>query len=297
MGAVVVAFAALSLGSTVAKGSGSPGPVVASWRFLVAAVVWHAIVAVGARRSGGPRAVGRLAWRVGTVPGIALGLNLACFFAAATRTPIAHAELLAALAPLLVVPLGARLHRERVERSVVVAGVVAIVGVGVVLGAAATGAAARTSLGGDLLVGVSVVMWAVYLVRSRRARSLVPTVQLMAVVSTVAWLTTIPVAIAGSGARSLVGLTGRGWFLVVLLGLGAGVLAHGTITWANGRVPLGAISLLQLAQPALGVTWAALFLGQRVTGVQVLGIALVLGAVGTIARRTARTTPTGRGAR
>jgi drug/metabolite transporter (DMT)-like permease len=46
--------------------------------------------------------------------------------------------------------------------------------------------------------------------------------------------------------------------------------------------------MLQLAQPALGVLWAATFLHEAVDGVQVAGMAIVLAAVGTIAARSTR---------
>src|SRR5690606_31044738 len=90
--AILVAFVGLSLGSTLAKSSGSPGPVVAFWRFAIGAALWHAIVAIRGARNSSSRTVDRWAWRAATVPGIAFGINLSCFFSGVTRTPIAHAE-------------------------------------------------------------------------------------------------------------------------------------------------------------------------------------------------------------
>ena len=66
--AVLVAFGGLSLGSTMAKSSGSPGPVVAFWRFLIAAVLWHAFIAIRGARTGtvGMRVRGRSQYQ--TIP-------------------------------------------------------------------------------------------------------------------------------------------------------------------------------------------------------------------------------------
>jgi len=64
------------------------------------------------------------------------------------------------------------------------------------------------------------------------------------------------------------------------------VASHGLITWAQRRVAVGTTSMLQLAQPALGVLWAATFLAEPVQPLQLIGMAIVLGAVGTIAWRT-----------
>src|SRR5215216_6530617 len=87
--AVVLAFAGLSLGSTIAKSSGSPGVVVAFWRFLIGAVVWNAWVGIRGVRTGTRRSVEARAWRAAALPGVVFGVNLACFFSGATRTPIA----------------------------------------------------------------------------------------------------------------------------------------------------------------------------------------------------------------
>jgi drug/metabolite transporter (DMT)-like permease len=63
------------------------------------------------------------------------------------------------------------------------------------------------------------------------------------------------------------------------------------LAWAQSRVAVGTISMLQLAQPGLGVLWAATLLGEAVTPVQVLGMVIVLGAVGAVAWQTTRAAP------
>ncbi|MGD9703182.1 MAG: DMT family transporter [Acidimicrobiia bacterium] len=283
--AIVVAFVGLSLGSTITKSTGSPGPVVAFWRFLIAAVLWHvAIAARGARRGGSPT-VDATAWRVATLPGIAFGVNLSCFFSGVTRTPIAHAEFISALTPLILVPLAAHVLRERVQRYVVVCGAIALAGIVLILSQAPdTG----TSYFGDALVGLSMVAWIAYLMTGTAARARLSTPDFMAVMSTAACITTLPIALlTAGGPAGLVAVSAKGWLLVALLAISAGVAAHGLIAWAQRRVPVGTISVLQLGQPGLGVLWAATFLGESVERVQLLGMAVVLAAVGTIARRSA----------
>jgi len=287
--AVLVAFAALSLGSTLAKSSGSPGAVVAFWRLLIGTVVWHALVAVLGGRGGARRTVTPAAWRAATLPGIAFGVNLACFFSGATRTPIAHAEFISALTPVVMVPLAARRLRERVDPLTAGCGFAAICGVALILGRSGT---SGTSLAGDALVVAAVAAWIAYLLVSRQARDRIGTVPFMAVMSTAACATTLPIALAtGGGASGIVGLSTRGWVVVVALALSAGVVAHGLIAWSQQRVGLGVISMLQLGQPGLGVGWAAVLLGESVAGVQLVGMAVVLVSVGTLARRAARPTP------
>lgn len=279
--AVVAAFVGLSLGSTIAKSVGAPGAVVAFWRFGVAAAVWHAVVAVRARRSGTPR-VSADAWRVAALPGLAMGINMACFFTGVARTPVARAELVLALAPAVMVPLAALATGDRVPRPVVARGSVALVGVVLVLGApSATGG----SPAGDALVVGALAAWIGYLFAARAGRACLDTPVFMAVMSTTAFATTLPLAVvAADGPGGVVALTSRGWLLVVLLALVAGVIAHGLIAWAQHRVPVATITLVQPAQPALGTAWAALFLGEVVTPLQLVGIAVVVASIVALVR-------------
>ena len=285
--AVVTAFVGLSLGSTLAKSSGSPGAVVAFWRFLIAAALWHAWIAIRGMRTRSARAVDAGAWRAATLPGIVLGVNLACFFSGATRTPIAHAEFISALTPVVLIPVAAVVFKERVQRIAVAGGAVALAGVILILGQTPS---EGTALDGDLLVVGAVAAWVVYLMTAKSARGRLDTAAFMAVMTTAAGVTALAVAlVADPGA--LVGLTATGWAIVAVLAVTAGTISHGLLTWAQARVAVGTISMLQLAQPGLGVLWAAAFLGEAVTPVQVLGMAIVLGAVGTIAWQTTRPAP------
>ncbi|WP_116998904.1 DMT family transporter [Desertimonas flava] len=284
--AVVVAFAGLSIGSTIAKSTGEPGPVVAFWRFCLCAVIWHAVVAVRGRRNGSQRTVGATAWRAATIPGLAFGVNLSLFFSGATRTPIAHAEFISALTPVVMVPLAARLARQRVERAVVLLGAVALSGIALILSAAPAGG---TSLTGDALVIGAVATWILYLMIAKSARARVDTPRFMAVMSTAAAAVTLPIAlVTADSPGAATSLAPRTWVLVTTMAVVSGVVAHGLIAWAQQRVAVGTISLLQLTQPALGVLWAAIFLGEPARPVQLIGMLLVLVAVGVIARRSSR---------
>lgn len=285
--AILVAFVGLSLGSTIAKSSGSPGPVVAFWRLLIGAVLWHTWIWVRGALNGSPRAVDASAWRVATLPGIAFGVNLSCFFSGVTRTPIAHAEFVSALTPLVLLPLAALTLNERVQRHVVIGGVVAVSGVALILSQAPSGG---TSYFGDFLVACSMLAWVVYLITAKAARSHISTHDFMAAMSTVACVTTLPISlITAGGPGELFDLSAKGWLLVALLAITAGMISHGLIAWAQPRLPVGTVSMLQLGQPGLGVLWAATLLDESVKPIQLVGMAIVLGAVASIARRSAAT--------
>src|SRR5689334_16066677 len=147
--AVLLAFAGLSLGSTLAKSSDAPGTVVGFWRLGIGACLWHVLIGLRGARGRAPRRVDPRAWRLALLPGVAFGVNISLFFSGVERTPIAHAEFITALSPVLLLPLAAITLHEPIQRHAVLAGLAALAGVAAILSQAPAG---RTSYAGDLLV-------------------------------------------------------------------------------------------------------------------------------------------------
>jgi drug/metabolite transporter (DMT)-like permease len=283
---VLLGFVGLSLGSTMAKATHAPGSVVAFWRLLIGAVLWQVVVALRRRGTGEPLLVGPEAWRLCALPGFVFGLNIALFFSGVDRTPIAHAEFISAMAPLVMVPLTAILLKERVPRPAIVAGVFALAGVSLILSRAPSG---HTGYVGDLMILGAMFTWIGYLFWSKSVRARLSASEFMAAMSAVACITALPVALITSGGPSgLVDLTPQGWILSAALAISTGMVAHGLIAWSQGKVELGTISLIQLVQPGLGALWGAVFLSETVVAIQLLGIAIVLVSVGVIVRSSAR---------
>lgn len=99
--AVVGLVVAFSLSSTLVKRAHTPGVLVAFWRLATVSVVWNLYLRVTGRR------VTFADVRQAFIPGIFFGLNLAIFFAGATKNSVANAALIGSLSPFLIVPLGA----------------------------------------------------------------------------------------------------------------------------------------------------------------------------------------------
>src|SRR6188508_1591508 len=121
---LVVAF---SLSSTLVKRAETPGVLVAFWRLAVVSLAWNVVLWSTGRRVA-LRDV-RAVW----IPGVFFGLNLAVFFAGATHNSVANAALIGSCAPFLIVPVGAWLFREYIDRRALVFAVLAFVGVALVL--------------------------------------------------------------------------------------------------------------------------------------------------------------------
>ena len=125
MVAVVVTFSA---SSTIVRKAGAPGPTIAFWRMLGSSVIWTALLRV---KEG--RFVTRQEWRRAIVTGVVVGANILLFYTAATRTSVANLEFITALAPLMLMPAGAMLFHEKVDRRAALFGIISIVGLALVL--------------------------------------------------------------------------------------------------------------------------------------------------------------------
>jgi drug/metabolite transporter (DMT)-like permease len=77
---------------------------------------------------------------------------------------------------------------------------------------------------------------------------------------------------------------------IVVLTLLTGVVAHGLIVFAQRKVPIGIMSLMQVGQPALAVVWSAIFLDQTIRAVQALGMVMVVAGIATVVVQSQRRT-------
>ena len=271
--AVGLAVVSFSMSSAAIKWSESTGSVIAFWRMIGAVVGWWTIVLIARKRTGRPLP-SRETWKLVLPPGLFFGLNIAIFFTAITRTSIAHAEFITTLTPLVLLPAGAAFFGERPNWGALKFGLISVVGIALVLTFGPKGGEA--TLGGDLLMVLVIATWTSYMLTSKRARSRgVDVLDFMACMMPLGLITAGPIAasIAGSGLFSL---SGRGWFVVALLTLVTGMLAHGCIIFAQRHLPVATISIIQTGQPALSVFWGFVVLGESVRSPQIVGMVLVV---------------------
>ena len=112
--AVVGLVVAFSLSSTLVKRAETAGVLVAFWRLAVVSLAWNLVLWSTGRR------VTLVDVRAVWIPGVFFGLNLAVFFAGATHNSVANAALIGSCAPFLIVPVGAWLFREYIDRRALV---------------------------------------------------------------------------------------------------------------------------------------------------------------------------------
>jgi drug/metabolite transporter (DMT)-like permease len=85
-------------------------------------------------------------------------------------------------------------------------------------------------------------------------------------------------------------LTASGWLLTLTLALLTGTISHGLLAWAQRHVDVSVISILALGQPGLAAFWAFVLLHESVRAVQIVGMVLVVLALGAFSV-TARPRP------
>ena len=268
-----------SLGSTIVKKAGIPGPTMSFYRMLLTTVFWVAILHATEHRW-----ISRIELRKALVPGIVFGLNITLFFTGVTKTSVANAEFIGALTPVILVPAGALLFKERINTRALWFGFVSFAGLMLVLfNVPANGVA---SWSGNLIIVAAMFSWATYLLTSRRLRAEMSVQAILCAVMMIASVTVFPLALFSGNLDEL---TVQSLPYIALLAVMTGTAAHGFIVYAQRTVPVGTISIMQVAQPALAVVWAYLILDQSIRSIQVLGMVLVLvglAAVVTLSRRT-----------
>ena len=280
--AVIVAIICLSTGSTVVRKVGAPGIAIAFYRSLLATLIWQAILITRG---------GHLTWaglKRSGLAGALFGFNIAAFFAGVTHTSIANAEFIGTLTPLIVLPAGALLFAEPIPWRALPWGAGALAGVALVLlNAPPSGS---SSWSGNFLVVIAIGFWATYLLIARRARrdGGVDVVEFMATSSFVAAAVLFPI-VAVQGRLDDIPARGVPW--LILLTVVNGLLAHGLLVVAQRRVPVGTTSTLQVAQPALAVLWAYLFLDETIEPLQAVGMTIVVGSLALFTYAVSRTAP------
>jgi drug/metabolite transporter (DMT)-like permease len=229
----------------------------------------------------------RLTWRivVASAPGgVLFALDVALFFTALKTTTIANANIISSLQPVLIALVVGKLFGEKLDVWFFVWSALALIGVVTVLTGSAVSNADTHSYHGDLLALLATCSWAAFFVASKQARKTLTSLEYLAGLLVVAWVVITPVALL-SGTPLAVDDAGT-WLIVALIALVSGGLGHWLMNWAHGHIPLATASLLTLVIPVAAVATSALVLDEAITLQQVLGITVVLVALGMVILRS-----------
>ncbi len=215
--------------------------------------------------------------------GILFGLDIIFFFSAIKLTTVANATIVGALQPALLIYVGARWFGEQVGAALVGLTVVAIAGAGIVAVGSASGSSQDWSLTGDLCALAALASWSGYFIASKRARETLSSLEYLTALLVVATVVVAPFAAVAPGPFDP---GAEGWVIVFVVAVISGGVGHFLMNFAHPHIPLYLASLLTLAVPVMSTTVAIVVLDEPLNAVQVLGMAVVLVAVGLVVLRT-----------
>ena len=248
------------------------GPLAgAAWRMGLAVPV----LAVWARLARGPDKplqLGRYALpRI--LAGLAFAVDVGSFHVALTGTKVANASFIGNVAPILAVIGGALFFRERPPGRVWPALGLALIGAWVM-----AGMSALKNIGyGDAFALNAAVAYAAYLLIIKRVRSGLDGAS--ATLGSAAVSALVLAVAAKLHGEKLIPTSALGWTIVVLLGVVSHAMGQGLTSVAIGRVPVGLVALVILAQPPVSALIAWAVLGEAMSPLQMAGGAVILVAV------------------
>jgi len=271
LGVVVAAFVATvlwSCGNLLVRSSTVPGPQLAFFRVCIGCAAYSLIVTLRGNRP---------TWRTirtSALGGIGFGLQASLYFTALKMTTLASATVIASLQPVMLLPVSASLYGERIDRRRVTLVLVALGGtVLVVAGSTSSGS---WSLGGDLLALLATALGCLYFIGTKAAREHLGTFEYQSAALAVAAVCTLPGALfLGDGFAWPVGAQ---WLWPVAMTAVAGS-GHLLMSWAQRHLSVSFTSTVSLDVLPLTVLGGAIFLGQSVSAIQLVGMAVVLGSL------------------
>ncbi len=261
-------------GNILVKGIDVPGLQLATWRLGLAAVLYLGFYML----RGGAITVGSM--KRTFLPGVLFALNLVGFYLAVKRTTVANATIIGALQPLFIVAFVSRRFGEVIEKWLVFIAPIAITGTALVI-LGSSGEVAWSPLGDGLAFGAT-ILWTAYFAAAKKARETIGVLELQAFSLVWGVLIAVP-AMLIDGSTGVPSTTNLLWIVSLVLVPGSG---HALMNWAHAHIELSLASMLTLAIPALGVVGAYIFLDESIVPLQVLGMAIVLGALAYTINRT-----------
>jgi drug/metabolite transporter (DMT)-like permease len=219
--------------------------------------------------------------RASIVPGILFAANIALFFEALHRSSVANVTLITSIQPALVFLVARRLFNERITAWDVGWTAASLAGIGLVVASSASRPGWHPS--GDAFALVSILIWTVFFLASKRIRSTAGTIEYFTGVLGVAAISLTPVMLFTG--HSFVDPTARDWLLIAIVAIGPGTAGHLLVTWAHRHVDVSLSSVISVGQPVIAAAGAALFLHEKLVPLQIVGGIITIAAVLAVVRR------------
>lgn len=261
------AFGAMAIFARFARDSGADVVTVLFLRFLIAAVLMSVVMLASGRRWPSSRNLMILA----AMGGIGYVGQSFSFFSALNYASAGLVALLLYLYPILVTLIGAIFLRRRLTTTRVAAVLAALAGTALTIGSGVSGQPMGIALG----IGAALIYSIYILVGSRVMSEEAPLAS--ATVVMIAAAVVLGALAALNGPAWPQGT--MGWLAVLLIAVVSTVIAM--VSFFIGMQKLGAADAATLStlEPVVTFVLAAIFLGEPILPNQILGGAVILGAV------------------
>jgi drug/metabolite transporter (DMT)-like permease len=265
-------------------------PMAMSFFRWVFAVAIFAPFALAAARRDWPRI--RRAWkRIVALGLLACGLQNALAYLGLHYTTATNGVLLNSFAPVMIIALSRIVANERLAPLQSAGVAVSLGGMVVILSRGSLGELARLSFNaGDLLVLVSMAMWAAYSVCMRWRPDDVDDFAFLFALMVVGCVSMAPLWVVERALGYAVAWSGTTLAALLTLGLFSSVLPY--VLWHKGRTHVGAnvAGLFAHLVPVFGVLLAWLILDERIHAFHIVGFALIVTGI-FVTSRYRRVTP------
>lgn len=258
----------VSLAPVIVASSAVHGLTMAFWRSWIGAAVLGAVLL--ARRG---FSVALL--RASAPAGLCFGLSIGMFFWASQLTSIANASLITILQPIPLAVLAFFFFGESLTRIDYAFASVALAGAGVLI--VAGDSSGTGDIRGDLLALASILLGAGYFAFAKQVLVSQSVVSFMVGMFVWAGVALTPVVLVSGEA--VLAPSSEDWLKVLAVAFLPGI-GHVLINFAHGKAPLNVMGLFQLLIPVNATLMALWFLDQSVSALQVVGMVVVIVALG-----------------
>ena len=251
-----------------------PAVFAGALRFTIAGAIVGPVWLWRERNSATPRLDARSFLSVFALGVIGVGVNQFCFILGMANTSVAHASIVVALAPMIVLVLAALIGQERLTARKAVG--LAIAFTGVALLQAMPSKAGGASLLGDFFIFLSALTFALFTVFGKHVRSRFSglTVNTFAYVGSSILL--LPLTLWSAANFSFAEVAWKGWAGVIYMATFPSLLCYMIYFHALHYIPATRISTISYSQPLLATIFAVTLLGESLSGSLIAGGLLVL---------------------
>lgn len=277
--ALVLAVGGVTWSAIFVRWAGTPGPVSAFYRVLLAAAIlipWRLAVTPKPRDT---RNAPRHARWIAFAGGVFFALDLALWNTAVMQTQAAIASLLGNLTPVFVGLLSWIVLARRPRRSFWIGVVLSLIGCLLLVSAHldTDKTVAAGTLFGDIIAIMASIFFAAYLLTTERVRVAMDTLTFntLAIVGSVVTLGAICITLG----FPLTGYLSRTWLALAGLGLISQLGAYYALVYALGHLPATVTSVSLLAQVPGTALLAMFLLGEPLSAAQIAGTVIVLAGI------------------